>query len=200
LPDYLRENQEFFGPRAAGWEDRFPGDEPQFQRAIDELGVPTNGRAIDVGCGTGRALPLLRAAVGERGVVLGLDATPEMLAEARRLGREQVACLLLGDAHRLPLADASLDAILAAGLVPHLTNPAAGLSELARVTRPGGRLAIFHPISRAVLAARHGGTPSDDDALSPKRLPKLLDGAGWQLDGIDDGNDRYLALATRQKA
>jgi SAM-dependent methyltransferase len=197
LPDYLRENREFFGPRAAGWEDRLPGDAPQFQQAIDELQVPPSGRAMDVGCGTGRALPPLRAAVGRRGVVLGLDATPEMLAEARRLGREQVAVLLLGDAHQLPLADASLDAILAAGLVPHLTDPAAGLAELARVTRPGGRLAIFHPISRAALAARHGGVPSDDDALSPHRLPKLLGGAGWRLDRIDDGGDRYLALATR---
>jgi SAM-dependent methyltransferase len=198
LPDYLRENRGFFGPRAAGWEDRFPGDEPQFQRAIDELGVPTGGRTLDVGCGTGRALPLLRAAVGARGVVLGLDATPEMLAEARRLGREQVAFLLLGDAHRLPLADSSLDAIFAAGLVEHLTDPSAGLAELARVTRPGGRLAIFHPISRAALAARRGGTPSDDDALSPRRLPGLLDGAGWRAERIDDGEECYLALATRR--
>jgi SAM-dependent methyltransferase len=135
--------------------------------------------------------------VGARGVVLGLDATPEMLAEARRLGRGQVARLLLGDAHRLPLAAASLDVVFTAGLVPHLTDPASGLAELARVTRPGGRLAIFHPISRAALAARHGGVPSDDDALSPRRLPELLDGAGWRLERIDDGDNRYLALARR---
>lgn len=198
LRSYLKENQELFGPRAAGWEDRFPGDEPKFQRAIDELGLRPGATALDVGCGTGRALPLLSAAVGPEGRVIGLDATPEMLAEATRLGRQRAAVLVLGDGQQLCLADAAVDAILAAGFLPHVADPAAGLAELARVTRRGGRLAIFHPIGRAALAARHGGAPSDEDAISPSRLPGLLGGAGWALGSIDDAPERYLALATRR--
>ena len=198
LPSYLRENREFFGPRAHGWEDRFPGDEPVFQRAIDELGLRPGATVLDVGCGPGRALPLLRAAVGPEGRVIGLDATPEMLAEATRLGRGHAAALLLGDGQQLCLADATVDAILAAGFLPHVSDPEVGLAELARVTRPTGRLAIFHPIGRMALAARHGGAPSDDDAISPARLPSLLRAAGWEPGPIDDAPDRYLALATRR--
>jgi SAM-dependent methyltransferase len=193
----LRDTQAFFGARAANWERRFPDDEPRYEQAIRELAPPAGARALDVGCGTGRALTMLRAAVGPRGEVVGLDVTPEMLEEARRAGRDRVARLVLGDGERLPFGAGAFQAILAAGFVPHLEEAVGGLAELARVTAAGGRLALFHPIGRATLASRHGGTPSDDDVVAPARLPGLLRAAGWQLDSIDDSPERYLALARR---
>ncbi len=197
---HLHETQAFFGARAAGWENRYPDDTPQFQRAIDEMGLRPGMTVLDVGCGSGRALPLVRAAVGPSGRVVGLDATPEMLAEAERLGRAAIAHLVLGDAECLPLVAEPLDAIFAAGMVPHLTRPLVGLSELARVTRPGGCLAIFHPIGRVALAARHGGTPSNDDVTAPTTLARLLSDTGWRLVSVDDAPDRFLALAFREEA
>ncbi|MBI3964357.1 MAG: methyltransferase domain-containing protein, partial [Chloroflexi bacterium] len=168
-----------------------------FRRAVTELDLPLGALVLDVGCGTGRALPSLRAAIGPGGRLLGLDATPQMLAEATRLGRRTVACLALADVFHLPLPDASLDAVFAGGLIPHLHDAVVGLAELARVVRAGGRLAVFHPLSRAALAARHGGAPSDDDAIAPARLTRSLTTAGWLVDSIDDAADRFLALATR---
>jgi ubiquinone/menaquinone biosynthesis C-methylase UbiE len=58
-----------------------------------------------------------------------------MLAEAALRGRRTLAALLIADVTRLPLATATIDAIFAAGLLPHLPNSGAGLTELARVTR-----------------------------------------------------------------
>ena len=54
---------------------------------------------LGAGCGTGRALPHLRAAVGPTGYVLGFDLTPEMLATARRHGRHGHAALALAARH-----------------------------------------------------------------------------------------------------
>jgi SAM-dependent methyltransferase len=196
-PDALARTRAFFGPRAAGWEARFPDDGPAYRAAVAELGLGPGQTALDAGCGTGRALPLLRAAVGPAGVVLGLDLTPEMLATAAANGRATHAHLVMADAGRLPLPAASVDAVFAAGLLPHLPEPADGLRELARVTRPGGRLAVFHPVGRAALAARHGRVPSDDDLLAPPRLRPLLRRTGWAVGSVDDGPDRFLALATR---
>lgn len=84
----LRATRQFFGPRAAGWEQRFPDDGPQYARAVAALELTPGMSVLDLGCGTGRALAPLRAAVGPTGRVAGLYATPEMLAEAQRLGAE----------------------------------------------------------------------------------------------------------------
>ena len=187
----------FFGPRAAGWETRFPDDGPSYAQAVAELAPPMGGTVLDAACGTGRALPALRAAVGQTGVVLGLDLTAEMLAEAVHCGRRSYAHLILGDVMKLPLTSGSLDAVFAAGLVSHLPDAAAGLRELARVCRPGGRLALFHPLGRAALARRHGRDPNADDVRSPPQITALLAQTGWRCESIDDVADRYLVLATR---
>jgi len=190
--------REFFGARAAGWERKFPDDRPAFAAVVGELGLPAGGRALDAGCGTGRALPLLREAVGPGGLVVGVDLTPAMLGEATSLGRHAAGQLAEGDCTRLPFADTVFDAVLASGLVNHLADPAAGLRELARVTRPGGRLALFHPCGRAVLAARHGRVPRSDDIRAQPQVGAVLRATGWELLRFDDGDERYLALAARR--
>ncbi|MFF4694837.1 class I SAM-dependent methyltransferase [Streptomyces chattanoogensis] len=188
----------FFGPRAADWDTKFPGDGPAFTWGVAALGLQEGDRVLDAGCGTGRALPALRAAVGPRGTVLGVDLTPEMLREAERAGRDRYAGLLLADVTRLPLPDGALDAVFAAGLVSHLTDLADGLAELARTVRPGGRLALFHPIGRAALAARQGRQITPGDLRAEPNLRPVLAGSGWDLIRYVDEDPRYLALAVRQ--
>ena len=186
----------FFAARAEGWDARFGEDGPAFARAVTTLAPGLGATVLDLGCGTGRAAPHLGAAVGPSGRVVGVDVTPEMLAVARARHGDAVA-LVLGDAGRLPLADASVDAVFAAGLLPRLADPAAGLRELARVVRSEGRLAVFHPVGRAALAARHGHPVRPDDRLDPGVLPGVIAASGWTLETLDDGADRYLALARR---
>ncbi|MFD5228539.1 class I SAM-dependent methyltransferase [Streptomyces qaidamensis] len=190
--------QEFFTARAADWDSRFPDDGPAYAAAVAELGLRAGDRVLDAGCGTGRALPPLRAAVGASGVVLGADLTPAMLREAVRAGRDRDGQLLLTDVAALPLRSRSLDAVFGAGLVSHLESPAENLRELARVVRPGGVLALFHPIGRAALAARHGRSITPDDLRAEPNLRPLLAGSGWRLTSYVDEDSRFLALAERE--
>lgn len=195
---YLTESRAFFDARAAGWDDRFGDDMPAYAAAVDVAAPRRGSLVLDVGCGTGRALPVLAAAVGPRGRVLGLDLTPGMLAEAQRKGRGGCAALILADARHLPLPDAVADVVFTAGLLQHLPNPAAGLAELARVARPGGRLVLFHPSGRVALAARHGRTLRPDEPLNEENLGPSLNAAGWTLTRYDDPDDHFLALAVRR--
>lgn len=190
--------REFFAAKAVGWEKRFPDDTPVYEAAVGELGLRPGGRALDAGCGTARALPLMRAVVGMAGTVVGADLTPEMLREAVALGRDRDGALVEADSAELPLRDAAFDAVFAAGLVHHLPDPAAGLRELARVTRTGGRLGLFHPIGRAALAARRGHELRPDDIRAEPRLRPLLAETGWELTSLDDSAERYLAVAVRR--
>lgn len=189
--------QDFFSVRAADWDSRFPDDGPAYAAAVGAIGLRPGDAVLDAGCGTGRALPYLRDAVGPGGTVLGADLTPAMLDAAVRAGRSAGGALLVADAARLPVRGAALDAVFAAGLISHLAHPEGGLRELARVVRPGGRLALFHPIGRAALAARHGRSISDDDLRAEPRLGPLLARAGWKLDSYTDEDDRYLVRAVR---
>jgi SAM-dependent methyltransferase len=191
--------REFFSVRAARWDARFPGDGPAYEAAVGELGLRQGDAVLDAGCGTGRALPALRAAVGNRGTVLGADLTPEMITEAVRAGRRSSVHLLLADVCRLPLRDGRLDAVFAAGLISHLAGPDSGLRELARVVRPGGTLALFHPVGRAALAARHGRSLTPDDIRAEPNLRTVLAASGWRLTSLADDEDRYLALAARTR-
>ncbi|MEU2390850.1 methyltransferase domain-containing protein [Streptomyces sp. NPDC007369] len=190
--------QEFFGTRAAAWDAKFPDDGPAFAWAVAEFGLRPGDRVLDAGCGTGRALAALRAAVGPSGTVLGADVTPQMLAAAQQAGRDAEGTLLLADVARLPLRDAALDAVFASGLVAHLPDPGANLRELARVVRPGGGLALFHPIGRAALAARHGRALTPEDLRAEHNLGPLLAGSGWELVSYADEDARFLALAVRR--
>ncbi|MER6032808.1 class I SAM-dependent methyltransferase [Streptomyces sp. NPDC001835] len=190
--------QEFFAARAAGWDSKFPDDGPAFAAAVAEMGLRPGDRVLDAGCGTGRALPPLRAAVGPAGVVVGVDLTPAMLQAAVRAGRDRAGRLLLADVAALPLRRGALDAVFAAGLIAHLPEPVANLRELARVVRPGGRLALFHPIGRAALAARQGRRITPDDLRAEANLRPLLERAGWRMTSYADEEARFLALATRE--
>jgi uridine kinase len=186
------ETRRFFTLRASTWDERFPDDGPAFAHAVDHLDLRPGHRVLDAGCGTGRALPLLAGRVAPGGLALGVDLTPAMAARARTHGP-----VALADTDRLPFADRTFDAVLAAGLTGHLPDPRTGLRQLARVTRPGGRLALFHPVGRAALAARRGHTLSPDDVRDPRNLPDALGDTGWHLVHLDDGDDRYLAVAER---
>ncbi|TQJ86423.1 methyltransferase family protein [Streptomyces sp. SLBN-31] len=190
--------QEFFGARAADWDSRFPDDGPAYASAVADLGLREGDRVLDAGCGTGRALTPLRAAVGATGVVVGIDLTPAMLQAAVRAGRDRDGKLLLADVAALPLRSRSLDAVFAAGLIAHLPRPADDLRELARVVRPGGVLALFHPIGRAALAARQGRQITPDDLRAEPNLRPLLAVSGWRMTSYVDEDARFLALAVRE--
>lgn len=189
--------QEFFTARAADWDSRFPDDGPAFAAGVAELGLRPGDRVLDAGCGTGRALTPLRAAVGPSGVVLGADLTPAMLTAAVRAGRDREGQLLLADAAALPLRSESLDAVFAAGLIAHLPNPAENLREFARVVRPAGTLALFHAIGRAALAARQGRQITPDDLRAEANLRPLLASSGWHMTSYIDEDALFLALAVR---
>ena len=65
------------------------------------------------------------------------------------------------------------------------------------MVRRDGRIAVFHPVGRAALAARHGHPLRGDELLDPSVLPGVFAPADWTLETLDDSAERYLALARR---
>ncbi len=125
--------------------DRLTGDfREMVECGIDLLRLRPGAAVLDVGCGHGALGPALAVRVGPGGAVKGIDLSRELVAEAHR--RFQASALpveiRVGDAQALDFADATFDAARADRVLVFVPDPAAALGELARVTKPGGRVVV----------------------------------------------------------
>jgi demethylmenaquinone methyltransferase/2-methoxy-6-polyprenyl-1,4-benzoquinol methylase len=119
--------------------------DPRWRRAmVSTVNAAPEDRVLDVACGTGLVLEQLVERYRCR--VVGLDQSAPMLARARaKLAADPMLMerveLIEGQAETLPFADAEFDHLTFTYLLRYVDDPAATLRELARVVKPGGRLA-----------------------------------------------------------
>ncbi len=114
---------------------------PVHEALVERLEPGPGQDVLDVGTGTG-AVALRAAAAGAR--VTGIDIAPVLIETARRIAEDRRLEIRfdVGDAAQLPYADASFDAVGSSFAVIFAPDHEAAASELARVTRPGGRLVV----------------------------------------------------------
>ncbi|HEY3191800.1 MAG TPA: bifunctional demethylmenaquinone methyltransferase/2-methoxy-6-polyprenyl-1,4-benzoquinol methylase UbiE [Solirubrobacterales bacterium] len=175
------------------------------QRAVDRAQVGPGSDALDVCCGTGDLALELRRRIGPDGRVVGCDFSEPMLELARRKSGEEGLPVEFGwaDALDLPYGDRSFDAGTVGFGARNLADLERGLSEMARVLRPGGRLVILEITrpQREPLAAFYslwfdrvvpmiGSLAGDSEAYSylpdsvrsfpePEPLAAMIDAAGF---------------------
>jgi ubiquinone/menaquinone biosynthesis C-methylase UbiE len=106
---------------------------------VRALGIPSDARILEVGCGRGIAMPTLDRLCSPRRLV-GLDIDPELLAEAATNLREHgiTAELCAADVRQMPFADDSFDVVIDFGTLFHIARPQTASAEIARVLAPGG--------------------------------------------------------------
>jgi demethylmenaquinone methyltransferase/2-methoxy-6-polyprenyl-1,4-benzoquinol methylase len=217
--------RELFAPLGSTY-DRYAallsfGQDPRWRRfLVSRVEPDPGGRVLDVATGTAAvAVELVR----RHGCsVVGLDQSPEMLAEGRlrveRAGLADRIELVEGRAEALPFSDGEFDALTFTYLLRYVDDPGATLAELARVVRPGGTIASLEfgvppgALPRAAWSLYvGGGLPLAGRLVSPgwaevgrflgpsirsfyerHPLPALLD--LWREAGLEDVGYRRLSL------
>jgi demethylmenaquinone methyltransferase / 2-methoxy-6-polyprenyl-1,4-benzoquinol methylase len=111
------------------------------ERAADLAGLGPGDRALDVATGTGDLAVALERRVGPEGHVVGLDFSEPMLELARRKAPD--ISFDVGNALELPYPDGRFDAVTVGFGARNFSDLGRGLAEMARVTRPGGRVVVL---------------------------------------------------------
>lgn len=114
-------------------------------RLVEAADLQPGADVLDLACGRGAVLVPALAAVGEGGLVLGIDVAPAMVSRLRAdLAPRALANVevRVGDAEHLELPDASFDAVTGGFMIFFPPEPLRVLGEIRRVLRPGGRVAL----------------------------------------------------------
>lgn len=181
------------------------GKERAFRERLVRLARLAPGESVlDIGCGTGSLAIAAKRGVGPSGIVQGIDASPEMIARARKKADKAGVDVVFsnGVVEALPFSDGRFDAVLSTLMLHHLPRQARQqcAREMRRALKPGGRVlavdfgrASGHQKSLIEHFHRHG-------AIDVQDIVNLLSDAGFEI--IESGpvgvRDLNFVLARRQ--
>ena len=141
-------------------------------------------RILDVGCGTGANLLML----SKYGDAEGVDISEDALAFCRERGLDKVK---LGAGEELPYENGTFDLVTAFDVVEHMDDDLAGLKEMRRVLRPGGRVLLFVPAFMFLWGLQ-------DDVSHHRRryrmseLRRALEEAGFEIERTTYANITFF--------
>jgi SAM-dependent methyltransferase len=181
-----------------------PGGEATTRRALELIGLRPGERLLDVASGTGTSAMLAAREYGC--LVAGVDYGEGAVADAQRAADAAGLCdrvgFIAGDAKALPFEDGQFDAVLCECSLCTFADKPRAMSEIRRVLRPNGRLALSDVVvDRPRLAPKLDNALATvaciGEALSRDGYEDLLAGAGLRPTGIESRDEDAAALAGR---
>jgi SAM-dependent methyltransferase len=185
----------------AEWYVKHYGDHPTNRMTVELAELAPDDVVVDVGCGSGEAVREAASRV-PHGRAIGVDPTPAMIRFAEALsasheGHDRIQ-YLEGPAENLPLPGASATAVLAINSLHHWQDAEAGLAEVIRVLKPGGRLFVA---DEEPTPGQFGHT--DGQLADPAFVVRTIEGAGFvdvALSKHAQGRVSMLMVAARKEA
>lgn len=196
-------HQQFFDRHAPTWDEEESAEKiAALQKVFKSLGKQLSGNILDVGCGTGILVQLVRQ-FGGNFHLYELDLSLSMIRQNRnRWQTDRDLFQINADVHQLPLPSAQFDTLLCFAALPHFANQSFALQELARVLKPEGFLVVLHLMSSAILNRYHRRV---NRAIAKDRLPtanelaERLEQLGFAVLRKTEREDLYLIVAKKHR-
>lgn len=191
-------HREYFDKQAADWDNRKKPHPAKLKRIIDAAKLEEGESVLDVGSGTGVMLPLISKSVGEKGNIVALDVSYEMLKRSVAKNTAENILYIQAAAEFLPLRPALFDCCVCFAVFPHFSDKKQALKEINHSLKKNGRLVIAHAMSREKINSMHS---SSGDAVSEDKIPpedvmrRLLVENGYEKIRIYDESNFYMANA-----
>ncbi len=195
------QHQEYFDQLASSWDREITVEVVEcLSNIVKELSIRPGSHVLDIGSGTGILLPLLIEAVGDKGRVIALDFSQNMLKQAKAKGFQPIVDFVQADVTAIPLSNNLADLAICNNTFPHFNNRAKALEEMARILKDNGRLVICHTMSRDAINYLHqsiGGIVGADLLPGESRVGELIKHAGLTITYLEDSPKRYLVIAKK---
>jgi ubiquinone/menaquinone biosynthesis C-methylase UbiE len=190
--------RDYFDRHASSWDEMLNYNEKtsRLSEVVSWFRLAERNWVLDVGTGTGILLPLIRQAIGPKGMLIGFDFSFKMLEKAKL--RESIGekLFLASMAESIPLRSDLFDRIICFSAFPHFTDKTRALVEMARVLKKGGILFIAHLKSVEELNGFHKtlGEPVANDLLpDPGRVRTMMTESGLFEIEIINHPGKFLA-------
>ena len=179
--------------------------QPEYEAMLESVGLKSGWHVLDAGCGSGSFLPLMSQLLGASGQIQALDLAPENVALVESQQKQGAytcpVTVRVGSIVTLPYEDDTFDAVWCGATLMYLTNDelTIALSELRRVLKPGGLLAVkefsllllqWQPLDPLLLARRHQADVDNGNAhivqvLRNEGLAAWVTQAGFSVIGAN---------------
>ena len=193
--------RKFFDEEAFGWDEpNHPEDKVQIQKLVERFELKSGDWVLDIGTGKGILLPYLSPQVKNRGKVVALDFSWNMISQASAINKRKNICFVNASVEALPIKDQKIDCITCLDTFAHVCAQKEAMREMGRVLRKGGRLYVAHSLGKKEVASFHkkvGGAVEHDTLPSDSMMKKIMQSVGLKEIKIVDHPDLYLARARK---
>jgi ubiquinone/menaquinone biosynthesis C-methylase UbiE len=194
--------KDYFDRHASCWDEMLQYEKmsSRLSEVVEWFELGEGDSVLDVGTGTGILLPLIRQAIGPKGMLIGFDFSFKMIQKAMLRECRGEKILINATVESLPFQRERFDQVICFSAFPHFPDKAKALFEMVRVLKRGGSLHVSHLKSVEELNQFHrhlGGAVAHDLLPHPERLRSLMTESG--LSGIKMVNQpgKFLAQGVK---
>ncbi len=192
----------FFDSLALKWDSfhDLKGLGIQLDSALEKFGVQGDEHILDVGCGTGNLTAALIRHLSPKGKVTAIDLSNVMLDRARLKANDARVTWLCGVVEDMESPPKTFDRIICYSVWPHLTDAKLVGTLFLKWLKPGGKLHIWHTISRNAVNKIHSEASAavNDHLLAPAdQTASLLEQMGYVIEEMRDDDGGYLVTVRK---
>jgi SAM-dependent methyltransferase len=167
----------------------------RLERIVASAEIAKGNNVLDVGTGTGVLVPLIQKYGPAR--VFACDLSAAMLRQLKRHYSNVEA--IVSDIRELALPDLILDVVFINACYPNIVDKVGAFTNLARMTRPAGRMVISHPLGKVFIDSLKEKVPFPLDDFPEKSEAEILfEPFGFSIKEFVDESELYILVVTKQ--